>query len=65
MKWAPSWHGNSAERVLDLPRVLVFVTREDKRRANFESVVEQLRERFGANITPLELPLGEEESFTA
>ncbi|GGC02636.1 elongation factor G [Cellulomonas carbonis] len=43
-----------------IPR-LVFVTKEDKQRADFHRVLDQLRERFGAGIVPLELPLGEEE----
>ena len=47
---------------LGLPR-MVFVTREDKSRADFERVVAQLTERFGPGFTPLELPIGEEESF--
>jgi len=46
----------------ELPR-LVFVTREGKQRANFESVVQELRDRFGAGFTPLELQLGEQEDF--
>jgi elongation factor G len=47
---------------LGLPRV-VFVTREDKHRADFEGVVAMLTERFGPGFTPIELPLGEEEAF--
>jgi elongation factor G len=47
---------------LGLPR-LFFVTREDKHRADFDGVVAQLRNRFGAGVTPLELPLGEAETF--
>jgi elongation factor G len=46
----------------NLPR-LVFVTREDKHRADFEHVVADLTAAFGAGFTPIELPLGEEESF--
>jgi elongation factor G len=46
----------------DLPR-LVFITGEDKPRANFERVVAALKERFGPSITPIELPLGEQEDF--
>jgi elongation factor G len=47
---------------LGLPRMF-FVTREDKHRADFESVVAQLRKTFGAGVTPLEIPLGEAETF--
>lgn len=43
---------------LGLPR-MVFVNKEDKERADFHSVLDQLRAAFGAGITPLELPLGE------
>ncbi|QTE29577.1 elongation factor G [Pengzhenrongella sicca] len=45
-----------------LPR-MVFVTKEDKARADFRRVLEQLRVTFGPGFAPLELPLGEEESF--
>ncbi len=46
----------------NLPR-LVFVTREDKHRADFEHVVADLTAAFGSGFTPIELPLGEEENF--
>jgi elongation factor G len=46
----------------NLPR-LVFVTREDKHRADFEHVVADLGAAFGPGFTPIELPLGEEEAF--
>ena len=45
-----------------LPR-MVFVTREGKHRANFERVVAQLGDTFGAGFLPIELPLGEENAF--
>jgi len=45
-----------------IPR-LVFVTKEDKARADFQSVLAQLRDVFGAGFVPLELPLGEETAF--
>lgn len=45
-----------------LPR-MVFVTREDRMRADFERVLADLTERFGPGFTPIELPLGEEERF--
>ncbi len=47
---------------LELPR-LVFVNKLDRERASFERTLEQLRERFGAGIAPLELPIGEESAF--
>ena len=45
-----------------IPR-LVFVNKEDKPRADFHRVLDQLRTMFGAGFVPLELPLGEEERF--
>lgn len=45
-----------------IPR-LVFVTKEDKQRADFHRVLAQLREVFGSGVVPLELPIGEEEAF--
>jgi len=45
-----------------IPR-LVFVTKEDRARADFRRVLEQLRVSFGPGFVPLELPLGEEEAF--
>lgn len=47
---------------LGIPR-LVFVNKEDKPRADFHSVVDSLRSRFGNGFVPLELPLGEEEKL--
>jgi elongation factor G len=47
---------------LGLPR-LVFVNKLDRERASFERTLEQLRDRFGAGIAPLELPIGEETAF--
>ena len=46
----------------EVPR-MVFVTREDKFRADFEGVVTALTERFGPGFAPLELPIGEEADF--
>ena len=47
---------------LDLPR-LIFVNKLDRERASFDRTLSALRERFGAGVAPLELPLGEEHSF--
>ena len=47
---------------LGLPR-MIFVTREDKHRADFHAVLARLRSVFGHGCAPLELPLGEEEAF--
>ena len=45
-----------------IPR-MVFLTKEDKQHADFHRVLEQLRGFVGSGLVPLELPLGEEESF--
>jgi elongation factor G len=47
---------------LDLPR-MVFVNKLDRERASFERVLDELRDRFGAGIAPLELPIGAETHF--
>jgi len=47
---------------LGLPRMF-FVNKLDRERASFERTLDQLRERFGAGVAPLELPIGEEASF--
>ncbi|MEQ1702937.1 MAG: GTP-binding protein, partial [Ilumatobacteraceae bacterium] len=49
------WHKAAA---LGVPR-MIFVSKEDKERADFHTVVEQLKVAFGSGIVPLELPLGE------
>lgn len=41
-----------------LPR-LVFVNKDDKDRADFHGVLDELRAAFGGSFAPLELPLGE------
>ncbi len=47
-----------------VPRIIV-VTQEDRARANFRSILSELRAAFGENLWPLELPLGEEQDFHA
>jgi elongation factor G len=47
---------------LALPRMF-FVNKLDRERASFERTLDQLRDRFGAGVAPLELPIGEEASF--
>jgi elongation factor G len=53
------WH--LAEQ-MGVPR-MVFVNKLDKERASFDRTLEQLQDRFGAGIAPLELPIGSEASF--
>src|SRR5665648_929544 len=47
---------------LGIPR-MVFLTKEDKPRADFHRVLDQMRAAFGGGLVPLEIPLGEEEAF--
>jgi elongation factor G len=48
--------------VRGIPRA-VFVNKLDRERASFSRTLEQLKEKFGAGIAPLELPIGEEAAF--
>ena len=52
----------SAAAALDVPR-MIFVNKLDRERASFQRTLDQLRDRFGAGVAPLELPIGEEASF--
>jgi elongation factor G len=45
-----------------LPRA-IFVNKLDRERASFERTLEQLKEKFGAGVAPLQLPIGEEASL--
>ena len=45
-----------------MPRAL-FVNKLDRERASFSRTLDELKERFGAGVAPLELPLGEEAAF--
>ena len=47
---------------LGLPR-LVFVNKLDRERSSFDRTLADLRDKFGAGIAPLELPVGEEAGF--
>ncbi|MEZ5169830.1 MAG: elongation factor G [Acidimicrobiia bacterium] len=46
----------------DLPRA-VFVTKLDRERASFDRTLAELKEKFGAGVAPLELPIGVEADF--
>ena len=50
----------AAER--GLPRMF-FVNKLDRERASFDRTLDQLRDKFGAGVAPLELPIGEESGF--
>jgi elongation factor G len=45
-----------------IPR-LVFVNKMDRVGARFQSVVQELRNRLGANAVPVQMPVGEEADF--
>jgi len=45
-----------------VPRI-AFVNKMDRVGADFESVVEQIRDRLEANAVPLQLPIGAEDAF--
>jgi elongation factor G len=47
---------------LGIPR-MVFINKEDKERADFHRVLDDLRANFGSGFAPLELPIGEETAF--
>ena len=47
---------------LGVPR-MIFINKLDKERASFDRTLAQLRDRFGAGIAPIELPIGEQASF--
>lgn len=47
---------------LGVPR-MIFINKLDRERASFERTLDQLRDRLGAGVAPLELPIGEEADF--
>ncbi len=44
--------------------VLIHLTKMDRERADFERALEGLREQFGREVQPLQLPIGAEAGFT-
>jgi len=46
----------------NVPR-MIFVNKMDRAGADFLRVVEQVKERLGANVVPIQLPIGAEEHF--
>ncbi|SMC56322.1 elongation factor G [Sporomusa malonica] len=48
---------------LGLPRI-GFVNKMDRENADFYSVVESMKEKFGNGVVPVQLPIGAQESFT-
>jgi elongation factor G len=48
---------------LGLPRI-GFVNKMDRENADFYSVVEMMKEKFGNGVVPVQLPIGAQDSFT-
>ena len=48
---------------LDLPKI-VFINKMDRENADFYRVVQDMREKFGARILPIQIPIGAEDNFT-
>jgi len=46
-----------------LPR-MVIVNKMDRERASFARTLEALQKKFGKNVVPIQLPIGEEKDFT-
>ena len=46
-----------------VPRI-VFINKLDRQGANFFSVIDQIKERLGAQAIPLQIPIGSEEEFS-
>jgi elongation factor G len=42
---------------------LVFINKMERENADFDKVVSELRERFGARVVPVQVPLGREHDF--
>lgn len=47
----------------EVPR-MVFVNKMDRTGADFYRVVDQIKNRLGANAVPIQLPIGAEDKFT-
>jgi elongation factor G len=46
----------------NLPKI-VFINKLDRENANFDNVLQQLRDTFGGNIIPVQIPIGSEAQF--
>jgi len=46
----------------ELPR-LVIINKMDRERASFSRTLESLQKKFGKNVVPIQLPIGEEKDF--
>src|SRR5437867_12314237 len=46
----------------ELPR-LVIINKMDRERASFSRTLEAVQKKFGKNVVPIQLPIGEEKDF--
>lgn len=47
---------------LNLPRI-VFINKMDRENADFHNVIQEMKDKFGSTILPIQLPIGAEENF--
>lgn len=47
---------------LNLPRI-AFINKMDRENADFYSVIQDMQSKFGANVLPIQLPIGAEDDF--
>lgn len=47
---------------LSLPRI-AFINKMDRENANFDSVIENMKTKFGNAVVPIQLPIGSEDNF--
>ena len=47
----------------NIPRAF-FINKMDRENADFDKTLEQMKEKFGLSIVPIEYPIGKEENFT-
>lgn len=47
----------------EIPKVL-YINKMDRENANFFKVLDSLRDKYGANVVPFQLPIGAEASFS-
>lgn len=52
---------NRAQK-MELP-VMIFINKIDKEHADYESVIENIKENLKANIFPVQIPVGQENNF--
>ncbi|MBR1646333.1 MAG: elongation factor G [Selenomonadaceae bacterium] len=47
---------------LNLPRAF-FITKMDREHADFDKVLQQIKDKFGGNVVPVQIPIGKESNF--